>query len=230
MECNKALFLGKIENIDSIKVRESYYYQNTNGIRYENSKWNEIKNLIESNNIDTIISSKANINTVSRLLWECSCLKQYYLSDTKDALISESMNDRANALMWDSIAKRSVNNSESSSIEQTGWINSFTGDYFSEEEMREYANNTCSKLITYCKKNKTVFEIGIASGITCFEIAPLVKKYIGIDISRETLKCTQKQLSQRKLDNVTLLCGEAGNIDALNLKDKLDIVIINSVA
>lgn len=228
MVCNKALILGQISIIGKIEAKETYYYEDVNGIKYENERWNELRNIINENNIDTIIASNKNINIVSRLLWECKPLQQYYLTDTTDPLPNETMNYRANELMWDSIAKRSA--SESNSIKQTGWRSSFTGEYFTEEEMEEYANNTYKKLEKYCKPDITVLEIGVASGITCFAIAPLVKKYIGIDISKETIKCTQKQLEEKNMNNVTLLCGEAGKIGELQLKEKFDVVIINSVA
>lgn len=228
IECNKVLILGEgIKNIENIEIKDIYYYKNTNGIKYESTRWNEVKNKINENDIDTIIASKKDINIVSRLLWECNCLKQYCLTDTENPLLSETMNNRANELMWDSIAKRSVG--ESNSIKQTGWISSFTGEYFSEKEMAEYADNTYKKLEKYCKKDTTVLEIGVASGITCFAIAPLVKKYVGIDISKETIKCTQNQLEEKKLKNVSLLYGEAEKLEKLNLKEKFDVVIINSV-
>ena len=164
------------------------------------------------------------------MLWECDCLKQYFLTDSEDALICEKTNERANALMWDTIAKRAERDSEDVEIKQTGWINSFSGNYFSKEEMQEYSSNTLNKLKPYCTKNTTVLEIGVASGITCYAMAPLVNKYIGIDISTETLKNTRRQLQKKNIENVILLHGDAGNIDKLQLQENIDVVIINSVA
>lgn len=174
--------------------------------------WHEIKKLIEEKGIDTIIASARYINIVSRLLWECDCLKQYFLTDSEDALICEKTNERANALMWDTIAKRAERDSEDVEIKQTGWINSFSGNYFSKEEMQEYSSNTLNKLKPYCTKNTTVLEIGVASGITCYAMAPLVNKYIGIDISTETLKNTRRQLQKKNIENV-IITNKTGKIE-----------------
>lgn len=69
-----------------------------------------------------------------------------------------------------------------------------------------------NKLKPYCTKNTTVLEIGVASGITCYAMAPLVNKYIGIDISTETLKNTRRQLQKKNIANV-IITNKTGKIE-----------------
>ena len=113
-------------------------------------------------------------------------------------------------------------------IQQAGWKNSFTGEYFTEEEMEEYANDVYVKLEKYCSKTAKVLEIGIASGITCFQIAPYVKEYYGIDISAETLNKTAISLKDRGITNVFLEERDIFDVDKFEYEN-FDIVIINSV-
>lgn len=152
------------------------------------------------------------------------CLKRYLITDSNDPLLIEDLNKRVQAKMWDVIASHS----DGDSLKQTGWISSYTNELFSIEEMKEYANNVVIKLKLYIKSDSKTLEIGIASGLTCFEISPMVESYIGIDISKKTLEKTEVSLLEKGLKNVTLALAEAIDIDKLNIKNQ-DIIIINSV-
>ena len=128
-------------------------------------------------------------------------------------------------IMWDMIARSAV---EDNIIQQAGWKSSFTGRLFSEEEMKEYGENVIYKLKPYIHKDSTVVEIGIGSGITARYVAPYVKEYIGIDISGESLKRTQKQMESEGYTNIKFLKRAAQEIDTVELQ-KTDIVIFNSI-
>lgn len=144
--------------------------------------------------------------------------------------IDEKKNKRIMAKTWDMVALSAMDNSgESTPVRQSGWISSITGEYFSDIEMQEYADNVKQKILKYCTKEKKVLEIGVASGITCFAIAPQVHEYIGVDLSRETLRQTAKTMESKEITNVRLLYGAADEIDSLDIQN-IDIVIINSVA
>lgn len=189
-------------------------------------EYDQVLKFISDNKIDTLICDASQIHIASRLLWMSNSLKRYILTDTDNPLLVETFNRKVTAKMWDVIAEQTEGENP---VRQSGWISSYTNESFSEEEMEEYAKNAVYKLSPYLFKEASVLEIGIASGITCFEIAPYVKKYIGIDISKETLKKTERTLLQKGIMNVKLIMADAMEVTQLNL-DAQDIVIINSVA
>ncbi len=180
---------------------------------------------IQKEQIDTLLCDSCHINIASKVLWESKYIKRYILKDTDDALFIESYNQKIQSKMWDVIAIQSDDNQ----IAQTGWNSSFTGRLFTEQEMHEYVDNAYNKLKPFLNTAISVLEIGIASGLTCCAVAPDVRNYIGIDISKETLKKTEKTLLKKGIKNVSLICAEALKIDTLEIMNQ-DIVIINSVA
>ncbi len=185
----------------------------------------EILSFIESRDIDTLICNAKQIKVASRLLWTSNCLKRYILTDTDNPLLIEESNKKVETKMWDIIAVRSGNDP----IEQAGWISSYTNEKFTQTEMKEWVNNAVCKLKPYLFENASILEIGIASGLTCCEIAPYVRNYIGIDISKETLIKTKEFLAQKNIGNVSLIVADAIDIGQLDISSQ-DIIIINSVA
>ncbi len=184
----------------------------------------EILEWIIENKIDTLICSSNQIGIASKVLWMASCLKRYIIIDSNEPLLIENGNKRIQAKMWDIIAAHSDNDQR----KQSGWISSYTNELFTIEEMKEYVNNVVIKLKPYIESESNILEIGIASGLTCFEIAPMVDSYIGVDISKKTLEKTEVSLLEKGIMNVTLALADAMDIDRLNIKDQ-DIIIINSV-
>jgi ubiquinone/menaquinone biosynthesis C-methylase UbiE len=184
----------------------------------------EVLKWVVDKQIDTLIFNKQQISIGARVLWMAPCLKRYIITDTDEALLIENMNMRVQAKMWDIVAEHSSGNQ----LEQSGWISSYTNELFTQEEMDEYVDNAVTKLKPFMTNESKVLEIGVASGLTCCKIAPLVEQYIGIDISKETLRMTDAVLSQKKINNVMLILAEAMDIDTLNILDQ-DIVIMNSV-
>lgn len=59
-------------------------------------------------------------------------------------------------------------------------------------------------------------------------IVPRVRKYYGIDISGQTLDMTERRLIHENINNVTLRCLDALEINCLEV-DHFDLVIMNSV-
>ncbi|WP_026509887.1 methyltransferase domain-containing protein [Butyrivibrio sp. LC3010] len=128
-----------------------------------------------------------------------------------------------NPRLWDYIAVKSTD-----SISRGGWYSSFGGKPFSSEEMEQYVSNTKDKLVPYLSQEKKALEIGGASGLTMFEIAPFVKEYIGTDMAKENLRINQEYIESNGISNIKLI-----NCSADKLKEavhqEMDIIIINSV-
>lgn len=68
-------------------------------------------------------------------------------------------------------------------------------------------------------KDKSVLEIGVGTGRLALRVAPLCKRFCGVDISPKTINRAKENLI--KLDNVTLLCGD---FFALNFEQVYDVV------
>ena len=220
----KVLVLGK-EKLE-IGTWEAVFFEKDTNLKYGQESWRRIKSLIWENGIDTIAGSKDNIHIINRLLWECDTLRQYILTDSDEAFQIEKANDRRNMLRWDMVANKAK---EDDVIEQSGWINSFTGQSFSEKEICEYAENALYKLKDICNDTINVLEIGIASGLTCMKIVPLVRKYTGLDISKRTLEKTRQMMERKNVKNVELFLGGGLDVEVIGVHD-VHLVIMNSVA
>lgn len=126
--------------------------------------------------------------------------------------------------IWDYVARTAKNE-----IEAGGWRNSYDGELFSAEEMREFAEDVYIKLKPHLDNTSTsVLEIGCASGITMFKIAPYVKSYIGSDMCQVNLDRNQKKITAENTENIRIVNCKADEINIFQ-NEQIDIIIMNSV-
>lgn len=186
--------------------------------------YERLKLMLKDSSARLIISSKKYIKTINRLQWECPALATYLCIDSDNVYSeTEELSELMKEELWDYVGK-----SYHDAITGGGWFSSFSGQPFSSEEMEQYAANIFTKLRPYLSKETRVLEIGCATGLSMFPIAAEVKEYHGTDLSAEILENTQKEVSKRNINNITLTHLAAHDIDKLNAKD-FDIVIMNSV-
>ncbi len=108
-----------------------------------------------------------------------------------------------------------------------GWTNSYTGEQIPQSEMREWAEQTSNRILSY--NPNRVLEIGCGSGMLLFRIAPHCSYYHGIDISQEALHYIQQQVAAQNWQcEVALSQRAADNFEDIE-PASLDTVIINSV-
>jgi amino acid adenylation domain-containing protein len=181
--------------------------------------------MIEDAGIETLIAEKSLVEYANRLQWRSKALKNVMLIDSdnyhqeRGGLQNELMSQE----LWDHVGETS-----SGTIDGGGWMSSFTGENFSEQEMTEYRENVYLKLKKYLKPDMKVLEIGCSSGITMFRIAPEVALYHGTDLSSSILEKTKQEASRRGLTNIRLTQLPAHEVDSLEAGE-YDLVIINSV-
>lgn len=159
-----------------------------------------------------------------KLSWELESVTATLCLDSQEfnAVIPEQ-SDLMDRDLWNYIGKTA-----NDQIQAGGWKSSYTGLPFSVEEMEEYADNAFHKIRPYVSDKTKVLEIGCSSGLTLIKLAPLVKEYVGIDLSGEILKGTQEKIDQLGLENVSL--HELAAHEILKLKQTdFDVIIINSV-
>ncbi len=186
----------------------------------------ELISIIDEKKYDSIVSDVDSLWAATRALYQSASAKRLFVVGTDNKWCPEKNETKVVEKMWNNIAKGSGEDLDP--IKQTGWVDSFTKTFFSENEMKEWSDNTKNKLESYIHGDEKVVEIGIASGLTCFQIAPKVRNYIGIDLSTETLEKTRRTLEEKAISNVTLVQGEAIDIDKLSINGG-DIFILNSV-
>lgn len=182
------------------------------------------KYMLDDCGASVLISSREHISKMNRLQWECSELEEILCIDSS-CIHEESEEDTAmmNPEIWRFIADQAFDD-----ISGGGWKSIYTGEWISREVMDAYGDSIETKLTPFFTKNTRVLEIGCASGISMFRLAPKCGFYLGTDISPGIIdRCAQiaKQTGQK---NIHLQCIAAHEIDQLEQCD-FDVVIINSV-
>ncbi|WP_150267101.1 non-ribosomal peptide synthetase [Paenibacillus tepidiphilus] len=184
-----------------------------------------IASMINDSGINIVISSKRYIKLLNELQWECPLFSDYVCLDTDDVYMEaeETENELMSKSAWEHIGENAEDD-----IAGGAWINSYTGEKFSVDEMKEYSDNVYHKLATYLKPESRVLEIGCASGLSMFRIAPHVGFYYGTDMSETIIHKNAEKIRNRGMDNIRLATVAAHDIGILDEKD-FDIVILNSV-
>ncbi|MBC7864495.1 MAG: amino acid adenylation domain-containing protein, partial [Bacteroidia bacterium] len=175
--------------------------------------------------VKILLVEKRLIESGNRLQWRCSNIEYLVCADSENIYHEQSAAKSAlmGSELWDHVGEKATDQ-----IMGGGWMSSYTGDYLTEKEMKEYSHNACSKLEPFLFKEMKVLEIGCSSGLTMFEIAPKVSEYIGTDLSSAILANTQQMLEQKGHRNISLHCMPAHETDQLDIEN-IDLVIINSV-
>jgi amino acid adenylation domain-containing protein len=185
-----------------------------------------IKEMIDDADIGVIISRGKYIRILNSLQWECRRFHTFLCIDSED-IYSENdyekneFTDRER--IWEYIGE-----SAEDEITGGGWLTSYTGNPFTKEEMDEYGDNVLKKLTPLLSQQMHVLEIGCASGITMYRIAPRVGFYYGTDLSKIIIRKNKERVNREGHQNIALACIPAHEIDKIKEKN-FDLVIINSV-
>ncbi|BFH66555.1 hypothetical protein J27TS7_35290 [Paenibacillus dendritiformis] len=183
-----------------------------------------IKAILEDGRIRTVISSKNYIRQLNKLQWEIEHFEAYLCLDTEQIDEEEEQDSEFMSQgVWNFVADQATDD-----ISGGAWVNSYTREDLSREEMDEYANNIKQKLLPYVNKKTRVLEIGCASGISMFALAPYAGFYYGTDLSSSMIRNCQARVQQEGHHHVKLACLPADQIDQLG-EDKFDVIILNSV-
>jgi len=184
-----------------------------------------MKTMIDDASVKTLIGQKRYIKTLNRLQWECRGLDTFLCTDSRDVYGEDEIekSQLMSRKLWEYVGETSVDE-----ITGGGWNSSYTGAPIPKEEMDEYGDNILKKLQPLLHKNLRVLEIGAASGISMYRIAPQVKLYYGTDLSGATIEKNRKRVKQEKHKNIKLARLAAHEVDQLEERD-FDLVILNSV-
>lgn len=186
--------------------------------------YTEIIQQIEGDEYICLLVKKKDNYLANRILWDCKSIIEVKIIDSNNPYEIESKKGKmSNKKLWDFISVNAC-----SQIEEGGFYHCFNNEPFSQDEVREFADNVYIKLKDYLDNNKTVLEIGCASGITMSRLLPYSKFYFGIDMASVSVKKNKVRAKEQNIDNVEFIQCEANKIADLSIP-KIDIVIINSV-
>ena len=183
-----------------------------------------LREIAMDSGIRILVTLKEYLPIAQELQWSCGQLRTILCVDSNDIYSEmEPVLESMNREMWEFTAERATDD-----IEAGGWINSFTGMPFSRREMDEYSDNTLSKLKGYLSASVRVLEIGCASGLTMFRVAPHVGFYMATDMSKTIIGQKKEEVKERNIDNISFACLYAHEVGQLE-ETEFDLIIINSV-
>ncbi len=186
---------------------------------------NRLQHIVRDSGLGTVISEKKYIRLLNRLQWECSVLKTYLCLDTRN--VSVEVEAEENSLM-DKDLWEHVNDQADDDIDAGGWVSSYTSEPFSPQEMKEYSDNIWNKLQPLLGPSTRVLEIGCASGLSMYRIAPHVALYYGTDLAEGAIRRNRRKVKDNGFRNIKLACVPAHDIDRLD-ENGFDLIILNSV-
>ncbi|MCP4156169.1 MAG: SDR family NAD(P)-dependent oxidoreductase, partial [bacterium] len=184
-----------------------------------------LKYMINDAAIEVLVSDKKYIKILNRLQWECETLHSFICLDTTNIEAEEETetSDLMDERLWEHVGETATDE-----ITGGGWVSSYTGELFTKTEMDEYGDNILKKIEPLVNKNMRVLEIGCASGITMFRIAPQVSLYYGTDLSSVIIEKDRQRAQEEGHQNIKLASLTAHEIDQIE-EEQFDLIIINSV-
>ena len=186
--------------------------------------YNRLRFMLQDTKMAILIGEKRAIRTLNKLQWDCPALKVVACIDSDDFYGEiETEGGMMDPKLWDHIAETAVDD-----ISGGGWVDSYSGDLMSREVLDEYGENIRKKLEPLLTPESRVLEIGCASGISMFRLAPLAGTYVGTDLSAGILEWSAAEAQKKGIDNLSLHPLAAHEIDQLPEGD-FDVAFINSV-
>lgn len=183
-----------------------------------------LRTMVERAAPRVLLVERAQLGRARELLYSCASLAIVLCADSADAAAElEPPGRRMSTELWDLVASRAAN-----AVEAGGWKSSYTGAPLGARIMDDYGASVRSKLAPLLGPRSRVLEIGCGSGLTLVQIAPLVARYIGIDLSDAALERARAAGDAVAAGRVALHCLAAHQLDQLD-ETAFDVVILNSV-
>lgn len=171
-----------------------------------------------------VLTVQRHIAMANRLHWDVDRLSVLICLDADDPVqCVEQADNHVDRKLWDYVAERAADD-----IDASGWMDSYTGEHFSREAMREYVENTVAKVVPHLTPASHVLEIGCGSGLTMFALADRVAHYCGTDLSPAIIAKNQQKSAELGLGNLELKALAADELALLEAKP-FDAAILNSV-
>jgi amino acid adenylation domain-containing protein len=144
--------------------------------------------------------------------------------------IKESEDNEDKVLGWKKIFDNvSYEKSNDRKFNIEGWVDSYTGEQISKEEMYEQVSSTLCQIFGFHTHRPRVFEIGCGTGLILLKYAPICEEYLATDMSEKVIKYIEDMKSKcGNLQHIKTMVREATNFKGLK-NQYFDTVILNSV-
>lgn len=228
-------------------TKERYIIHPDLNIRLYNTgdlgKYDEDGNVIllgRADNQVKINGKRIELEEIEKTIDSCSIVSKSIVSTVTDEnndkelgvhieLINNVNSDNDNVENWKKVFDETYDkerNENSKDNDFSGWHSSYTGKQIPINEMTEWTNNTVKRILELDGNN--VLEVGCGTGLLLRQIAPNVKKYVGMDLSTTAIEDLKKKRANENWNNVELFQGSADDLSKVKGR-KFDVIIINSV-
>lgn len=150
-----------------------------------------------------------------------------YIKPTPQSV--EATREEAHVTLWQTLFDQtySQEGAEALTFNIAGWQSSYTGQPIPADEMREWVDETVTRILAL--KPQHVLEIGCGTGLLLARIAPHCERYTGTEFSETALNYTRQMCQQLDyLGHVTLHKRFADDFSGFEA-NQFDTILINSV-
>ena len=132
---------------------------------------------------------------------------------------------------WQSLYERTYSQGQDSladlTFNITGWNSSYTRQPIPASEMREWVENTVSRILAF--RPERGLEIGCGTGLLLSRVAKHCLEYWAMDYSQAAIHYVERVCSAVEgLEQVKLFCQTADNFEGI-AQHKFDTVVLNSI-
>jgi amino acid adenylation domain-containing protein len=141
----------------------------------------------------------------------------------------EATREEAHVTLWETLFDQTYSQDQAKELtfNIAGWQSSYTGRPIPAEEMREWVDETVTRIMAL--KPQRVLEIGCGTGLLLARIAAHCERYTGTDFSETAISHTRQMCQQLdNLGHVTLRKGFADDFSGFE-GNQFDTIILNSV-
>ena len=107
-----------------------------------------------------------------------------------------------------------------------GLISSFSGVPIPEAELREWRDEAVARIASL--NPERILDLGCGSGLMLFPLAPLCRRYVGVDFSPVAIADLRREARARNLGHVELLEQSVDEADGIE-DAGFDLVVLNTV-
>lgn len=184
-----------------------------------------IETILSSLPITCIVTKTIVMQPFQELIWKIKSLQDIvYLDVTSVQPPAERVDVRMIGVLWDQVAEEAVDR-----VTAGGFISSYNGQPFSEAEVDEYHDRVVELATPYLSDQSNVLEIGCGSGLIAFSIAPVVKRFVGLDPSKRMLEMNRARSSELQLTNTEWVEGYALQLEGMEA-NSYDLILMASTA
>lgn len=182
-----------------------------------------VETILKSLPIRSIVTKTSIMRPFQELIWKIDALQDIvYMDIAAKRPSAEIVDVRMVGALWDKVAEESVDR-----VTAGGFISSYSGLPFPEAEVDEYRDRVVELAVPYLNSQSNVLEIGCGSGLISFSIAPVVRRFVGLDPSKMMLEMNRAKSAELQLEHSEWLEGYALQLEGMETSS-FDLILMAS--